>query len=203
MLLEPLTEIFKSKADQLNDRLCEIRDNLTLVVGNTEAQLAQTQRNNKKIFADPTTWETPELFNPKIPVALGTLRNETGYGWIVKFVANPYNWASVRLFYSEYSFTGYIGIFPAQPTRLDFYVPPGGILIAEFLQWGKFTEEEEDEGKEPNRRSAVVNLHIEELIKQPAQGRTGRSEEHVTLPQREPVIPSPHPLDEATAPPRL
>jgi hypothetical protein len=178
VLLEPLTEIFKSKAEQLNDRLCEIRDNLANVAQNTEAEIARTQRKTYSIIAKAQTGEAPHFPN---------LRNNTGNDWIIRYVSSI---AKGELFKGVQGDAGFLwaALEELESDTANWFIPAGGILI-----WV------------PNRvlEDNCVNLEVEELVRTPRQGKTGKSEEHVSLPQREPTLPSGHPLDEATAPPRL
>lgn len=171
MLLEPLTEIFKSKADQLNDRLCEIRDNLTRVVSNTEAQLAR----NSWVFRSVEFAEKTEA----------QLRNNEAYGWLVRDISVT---TECEVFLNVPNGSGFLGKLKAgERDNVHWYVPVGSILVIKGL----------------GAAAGFANINIESLVTSADQGRTGRSEEHVSLPTREPPIPSGHPLDEATAPPRL
>lgn len=171
MLLEPLTEIFKAKADQLNTRLCEIRDNLTSVVSNTEAQLAR----NTWVFKSVGTEKEGEK----------QLRNNEAYAWLIRDISTT---TGCEVFLNEPNGAGFLGKFAAgERDNVHWYVPVGSILIVKNLA----------------KESGFANLNIESLVTSASQGRTGRSEEHVSLPTREPTIPSGHPLDEATAPPSL
>jgi hypothetical protein len=168
VLLEPMVEIFKSKAEQLNDRLCEIRDNLTSVVSNTEAQLAR----NTWVFK-------PIEFAEK---AEAQLRNNEAYGWLIRDIAVT---VECEVFLNAPNGAGFLAKLKAGE-NVHWYVPVGSILIVKGV----------------GAAAGFANVNIESLVTSASQGRTGRSEEHISIPRLEPT-PSGNPLDEAVAPPRL
>jgi hypothetical protein len=113
------------------------------------------------------------------------LRNNEAYGWLVRDIAVT---VECEVFLNAPNGASFLAKLKAgERDNVHWYVPVGSILVINGV----------------GAAAGFANVNIESLVASAKQGKTGRSEEHVSLPTREPPTPSGHPLDEATAPPRL
>lgn len=170
MLLEPLTEIFKSKAEQVNQRLCEIRDNLGSIVRNTEAQLAAGSRQFRSIFCDPAKGAAESEWG------VTQYRNNDAYGWVVKDIATTH---ICEVYLNSHDLSGFLGEFEAfSRENVSWYVPPGSMLIVVHKNVGE---------------NIAVNINIESLVTSAREASTGTGGESYDV-ERTPDVPSGHPV---------
>lgn len=167
--LEPLKTLLSHHGDQLQDKLSGMRYSLAAIASNTEAQLARNQYARKSQ-----------------PVAQGKtqeLRNDSAYGWLIKWVSAT---AKLRIFIgtsTDESFVIELAVHDSE--RVDWYVPVGGVVYV--------TNIEAAEGL-----NGFANFEVEVLMSHAAEGHTGDSGESIEVERREPV-PSGTPLDTPTA----
>lgn len=174
-MFEPLKEILNRHGATFAEHLAAIRGSLAEIVGNTNAQIQQTQRKTYSIVQD-------DLTGKSVPREKQTLRNQTGNDWIIRYIS------AMRPGWLFKGINGQEGFVWASREELesevvDIFVPAGGTLIWEP---NTFTER------------SCINLEVEELIPTHAPAHTGPSDEHIEVMRREPV-PSGTPLDTPVA----
>lgn len=166
-MFEGLVPTLQASADRLHDRFEQVTDLLAKVVTNTEGETSREQwRWQSTLFPEVGEEETSEA----------NLRNETGNGWLVEWVACKSG--------SPYAFlnsTGESGFLDGieEGNRVKWYVPPGGVLI--FTLAG------------PISKAVTVNVMYRELVESFAPAHTGSSGEKIDTPTRVEPIPSGHP----------
>lgn len=159
-MFEPLKELFGHHAEKLNDTLQQLR---AAVISNTEAQLERTQSARKSI--------------PLGKKEVGEIRNDSGYGWRVKWVSAT---TAAEFFLgvnNDESFM--LGLKAREGKEVEWYIPAGGILFA--------VNTSEAEG--------FANIEVDVLVTTPVEGFTGPSGESTDTTRVEPV-PSGTPLDD-------
>jgi hypothetical protein len=166
-MFEPLKHLLGEHSDRLASELGRLRDT---VRQNTEAQIERTQSARKSV---PVGKETT-----------AELRNDSGYGWRLKWIAAT---AETDLFIGVNSDEAFMLRLKAREGKeMDWYLPPGGIVFVKNL----------------SGEAGFANFEIDVLETTPVEGFTGTSEEHIDVPRHEPV-PSGSPLDEPVAPPHV
>lgn len=164
-MFEPLEKLLRPHAQKLNDTLERLR---SAVISNTEAQLERTQSARKSI--------------PLSKKQHGEIRNDSGYGWRVKWVSAT---VATEFFIGVNSDEAFLLALKAREGKeVEWYIPAGGILFTNN------TGEEE----------GFANIEVDVLVTTPQQGFTGPSGEATDTTRVEP-IPSATPLDEPVAPP--
>lgn len=169
--LEPLRTLLSHHGDQLQDKMGVMRDTLAGIRANTEAQLAVNQRQRKSV-------RVPAKAGGKN--GEGTLRNDSAYGWMVKWVAVSGE-GEAQLFIGTNTADGFMLKLAAQGAeRVDWYVPVNGVI---FIVNG-------------TEKDCSTNLEVEVLETTAAQGFTGDSGEAIEVKRREqqpPTMPfAPH-----------
>jgi putative component of toxin-antitoxin plasmid stabilization module len=164
-MFEPLKALLEKHGDKLNHTLTELRD---AVIGNTEAQLERTQSARKSA--------------PVKKEGVAEIRNDSGYGWRVKWVAATQKTEFFIGTNSDDSFM--LTLAKREGKEVGWYIPAGGIIFAVNV------------GGEGD---GYANLEIDVLMTTPVRGFTGSSDEHIEVQRPEPV-PSGSPLDTPVAP---
>lgn len=169
--LEPLKTLLSHHGDRLQDKLSGMGTSLAAIRSNTEAQLVRNQFARKSL--------------PVAKKTTGQLRNDSAYGWVVKWVASSA--VTVRIYVGtdrEESFL--CELVPATPgcghERVEWYVPVGGVVFI----------------KNETETDTYVNFETEVMVSEAAEGYTGDSGEMIEVERREPV-PSGTPLDTVQA----
>lgn len=169
-MFEPLKEILNRHGDTFSNHLASIRAGIVAIAGNTEAALTRNQFARKSV-------QLPKE-------STGQLRNDTAYGWLIKWVATSTSKVNIYIG-TEGDESFFATLDPATPgaghERVEWYVPVGGVIFVK-------TEGEE----------TYVNFEVEVLVSEAAKGHTGPSDEHISVMRREPV-PSGTPLDTPVA----
>lgn len=166
--LEPLKHILEKHGDTLAGHLAGIRSSVAAVASNTQAQLVRNQFARKSIPIKAAKTET--------------LRNDSAYGWIIKWVASS---VKVRVFIGTETDDSFFLELPTHGAeRVDWYVPVGGVVFVKNI-------EEATDG--------FTNFEVEVLVSEAAEGHTGPNDEAIEVERREPV-PSGSPLDTPVAP---
>ena len=162
MFGEPILELLRIHGDRFHDRLCEIRDSLTGIAQNTEAQIARNQWVNKSVEAAEKSTEQ--------------LRNNEAYGWLVRDIAAT---VECEVFLNTETGDGFVCKLKAgERENVHWYVPPGSVIFVKNLA----------------AATGFANMQVEALVTNTRSAHTGKSEEHVDTPQREPTMPSGHPV---------
>lgn len=163
-MFEPLKDMFGHHAEKLNDTLQQLR---AAVISNTEAQLERTQSARKSV--------------PLAKKQHAEIRNDSGYGWRVKWVSAT---VATEFFIGVNSDEAFLLSLKAREGKdVEWYIPAGGILFANN------TGEEE----------GFANVEVDVLITTPGEGFTGASGEQTDTTRVEPIS-SGSPLDEPVAP---
>ena len=166
-MFEPLKELLNKHGENLGEMLASIRMGIVAIASNTEAQLARNQFARKSV----------ELAKK----GTGQLRNDTAYGWILKWAAST---TKVRIFIGNQAGESFLLELVAHGSeRVEWYVPVGGVV---------FVENQDEE-------IGYTNFECEIMVSEAAEGFTGDSEERIEMERREPV-PSGTPLDTPTVP---
>lgn len=163
-MFEPLKELFGHHAEKLNDTLQQLR---AAVISNTEAQLEETQSARKSV--------------PLGKKAQGEIRNDTGYGWRVKWVAAT---VATEFFVGVNSDEAFmLGLKAREGKEVSWYVPAGGILFCN------------NTGEE----TGFAHIEVDVLVTTPREGFTGPSGEGTDTTRVE-SVPSGTPLDDVHVP---
>lgn len=165
--------------EPLRDLLHHHGENLQDKLNRMLAHLATISQNTEAQLAR-NQWASRSIEAAK--ETTGELRNDSAYGWLVRsaFVSQAGN-----VYLASVSADSQLAAFEAN-NRDDvrWYIPPGGILFYENT----------------SENTGHLNLQIEVLVTSSKDATTGRSLEHVDMPQRIESAPSGTPLDEVTIP---
>lgn len=168
-MFEPLKDILNLHGENLRELLSHIRGHLAAIVSNTEAQLTRNQFARKSV----------ETLKKASGVASGQLRNDSAYGWIIKWVAST---TKVRVYIGNQTGESFLLELVAHGGEaVEWYVPVGGVIFVENL----------------DEEIGYTNFQCEVMVSESAEGYTGTSEERIEQERREPV-PSGTPLDTPT-----
>lgn len=169
MWFEPLQEIFKAKADELNENLRRISSQMGSVVQNTEAQLASGDRQYRSIPLEPAGEGEGED-------AVVEYRNTDAYGWLIEDVSSTH---ICKIYRDIPSDPGFLARMSGSYERenVKWYIPPGSKLVIVHN----------------NPEQAYVNMNLQAMVFSAKEGNTGKSGERIDLP-RDPTTPSGHPL---------
>jgi hypothetical protein len=171
-MFEPLQGILNKHGDSFTRHLADISTRLGAVVANTRAQLEINQRQRKSVFLPGATGEEESE-----KVGKATLRNDSAYGWLVKWVAN-YDGRATIYIGSESGDGFMLDLDGRLSEEVNWYVPVNGVIFLE----------------NPSDVESYVNFEIEVLETEPVEAHTGPSNEHIERARREPT-PSGTPLD--------
>lgn len=163
-MFEPLKDLLGHHSEKLNHTLQELR---SAVISNTEAQLERTQSSRKSV--------------PLSKKGTGEIRNDSGYGWRVKWVSATVASEFFLGVHNDESFM--LGLKAREGKEVEWYIPAGGILFVVG------TGEEEGFG----------NIEVDVLVTTPVEGFTGASGEGTDTTRVE-SVPSGTPLDDPHTP---
>lgn len=169
--LEPMKQLLGHHGERLQEHLSGIRTSMAAIASNTEAQLTRNQYARKSL---PVGEESTQQ-----------LRNDSAYGWVIKWVASSD--ADVSIYIGTETDESFVcGLEPPGPNaseRVDWYVPVGGVVFV----------------KNATEADTYVNFEVEVMVSEAAEGYTGPSDERIEVARREPV-PSGTPLDTSQVP---
>jgi hypothetical protein len=160
--------LLNKHGEAFTGHLASIRSSVGAVADNTAAALARNQFARKSVEVAPEE--------------VGQLRNDSAYGWQLKWVATSAT--GVRIYVGTENEESFMAALDPTtgPTdgheRIEWYLPTGGVV---FIK------------NEDNEDVTYVNFEVVVLVTDAIEGHTGHSGEAIETRRREP-IPSGSPL---------
>lgn len=167
-MFEPFKDILDRHGHNFAQHLAAIKAGIGVIASNTQAQLVRNQFSRKS--------------TPVAAKETAQLRNDSAYGWLIKWAASTVN---VQIFIGNSQDESFLlELEENDSERVEWYVPVGGVVFITNLA---------------EATDGFTNFEVEVLVAEAAQGHTGGNDEHVEIERREPV-PSGTPLDTPTVP---